>query len=106
MDNYGIQIQKGNEIETLMNLTADKKAELSADGKAYAESCSWENRAKTWTNKFFVGNVPPQASSITPNYGDCWFYVDDSLDPPASRLYMWLSDGTSDFFYDFLPPNF
>ena len=59
-----------------------------------------------WTNKFFVGNVPPQASSITPNYGDCWFYVDDTLDPPASRLYMWLSDGTSDFFYDFLPPNF
>jgi len=60
----------------------------------------------SWTNKFFVGNVPPQASSILPNYGDCWFYIDEDLDPPASRLYMWVTDGTSDFYYDFLPPTF
>ena len=52
MDKYGIQIQKGNEIETLTSLTAAKKNELRANGKAYAISCSWENRAELWTSLF------------------------------------------------------
>ena len=56
-----------------------------------------------WTSKFYSGNAPPQAQSIAPNYGDCWFYVPDEGD---QRLYMWVTDGTSDFFYDFLPPAF
>jgi len=56
-----------------------------------------------WASKFYSGNAPPQAQSITPNYGDCWFYIPDEGD---QRLYMWVTDGLSDFFYDFLPPAF
>ena len=36
----------------------------------------------------------------TPNYGDIWYYVDEN------KLYMWVTDGTSDFWFDFLPPTF
>ena len=53
MDKYGIQIQKGNEIDTLKSLTADKKEALRKEGKEYALSCSWENRAKLWANNVF-----------------------------------------------------
>jgi len=49
MDSYGIQIQKGNEIDTLISLSSEQKNELRRNGKEYALSCSWENRAKTWT---------------------------------------------------------
>uniref|UniRef100_A0A6C0I8S9 Glycosyltransferase 2-like domain-containing protein n=1 Tax=viral metagenome TaxID=1070528 RepID=A0A6C0I8S9_9ZZZZ len=75
MDNYGIQIQKGNEIETLMNLTADKKTELRADGKAYAKSCSWENRAKTWTNKFFGNLLINKETDKEPNKETILFFL-------------------------------
>jgi beta-1,4-mannosyl-glycoprotein beta-1,4-N-acetylglucosaminyltransferase len=56
MDKYGIQIQKGNEIDTLKSLTADKKEALRKEGKEYALSCSWENRAKLWSSLFFQEN--------------------------------------------------
>ena len=56
-----------------------------------------------WLNQYYVGNAPPQAQAITPNYGDIWYYVGDD---GSSTLYMWVTDGTSDYFYDFLPPQF
>ena len=48
MDSYGIQIQRGNEIETLTSLTTEQKNELRRNGKEYAIRSSWENRAKFW----------------------------------------------------------
>ena len=57
----------------------------------------------TWTSQYYVGNTPPQAQSISPNYGDIWYYV---ADDGSATLYMWVTDGTSDYFYDFLPPQF
>lgn len=53
MNNNGIQIKDGNEIETIMNLTIDKKNEIKQKGKEYALSCSWENRAKVWNEFIF-----------------------------------------------------
>jgi len=47
---YGIQVQPGNEIETLLNLTERQKNKMRKEGKEYALSCSWENRAKEWCN--------------------------------------------------------
>lgn len=35
-----------------------------------------------------------------PNYGDIWFNQDES------RIYMWVNDGLSEFWLDFLPPVF
>lgn len=54
--------------------------------------------ATYWSSKvtFYNGALPPE----NPTYGDVWYYVTDN------KLYMWVSDGTSDFWYDFLPPAF
>ena len=51
-----------------------------------------------WTSKFFSGENPPDFDKV--NYGDIWFYTTDN------KPYMWITDGTSDYFYDFLPPSF
>jgi len=48
LGNYGIQIEHGNEIETLMGIPELKKQELRENGKIYAKSCSWKNRAIQW----------------------------------------------------------
>jgi GR25 family glycosyltransferase involved in LPS biosynthesis/glycosyltransferase involved in cell wall biosynthesis len=52
MDSYGIAINHGEEISTIESLTEDKKLEMRLLGREYAESCSWENRAKTWSQMF------------------------------------------------------
>ena len=48
IDKYGIQVKSGNEIETIVNLTTEAKSLLRENGKAYAETCSWSNRAEEW----------------------------------------------------------
>ena len=45
---YGIQIQSGNEIQTILNLSDEEKNKLIENGRNYAISCSWKNRAKEW----------------------------------------------------------
>jgi len=47
---YGIQVIPGTEIQSIMNLSEEKKAEMKINGKKYAMSCSWENRAKEWAS--------------------------------------------------------
>jgi hypothetical protein len=51
-----------------------------------------------WTNKFFSSVDPPDFNTI--NYGDIWYYITEN------KPYMWITDGTDDYFYDFLPPTF
>jgi FkbM family methyltransferase len=48
LGSYGIQISDGNEIDTLLNLSDEQKTKLKKEGKEYALSCSWKNRAKEW----------------------------------------------------------
>ena len=50
IDKYGIQVKPGNEIETIVNLTTEAKSLLRENGKAYALTCSWSNRAEEWCN--------------------------------------------------------
>jgi hypothetical protein len=57
----------------------------------------------TWSSQYYVGNTPPQVQSIAPNYGDIWYYIGDD---GTSILYMWVTDGSSDYFFDLLPPVF
>jgi FkbM family methyltransferase len=52
---YGIQVNRGNEIQSIMNLSEERKAEMRINGKKYALSCSWENRAKEWCSVFGLG---------------------------------------------------
>jgi glycosyltransferase involved in cell wall biosynthesis len=47
MGGNGIQINYNNEIETLLTI-GPLKNELIKKAKEYSESCSWENRAKSW----------------------------------------------------------
>ena len=60
------------------------------------------NNGFNWQSHFFTGNTPPDS----PNYGDIWYLVDDTANPPTNVIYMWVFDGTSEYFFDFLPPNF
>jgi len=45
---YGIAVNKDNELEILANLTEEKKDEMRIKGRKYVEECSWEYRIKTW----------------------------------------------------------
>jgi hypothetical protein len=47
---YGIKVNYGDEIQSIMNLSEERKAEMRINGKKYAMSCSWENRAKEWAS--------------------------------------------------------
>jgi len=53
---YGIPVERGQEIETIVNLTNKRKTEIRKLGKEYALSCSWENRAKKWAKLLFLDN--------------------------------------------------
>lgn len=55
-----------------------------------------------WSTRFYYGDTPPNFDTL--NYGDIFFYVDAPNN--YQRLYMWVTDGTSSYFYDFLPPSF
>lgn len=55
-----------------------------------------------WSTQFYYGDTPPDFNLL--NYGDIFFYIDNPNN--FQRLYMWVTDGTSDYFYDFLPPSF
>ena len=47
---YGVQVGKDDEVSTLLLLDKDeeKKSSLRKNGKEYAMSCSWKNRASIW----------------------------------------------------------
>lgn len=47
-------------------------------------------------DRFYQGSLPPEE----PKYGDIWYYLDEN------KLFMWVTDGSSEFWYDFLPPIF
>ena len=49
LGNYGIPVKQGEEIETLVHLSTEKKVLLREKGKEYALSCSWTNRADEWS---------------------------------------------------------
>lgn len=55
MKDYGIQIQRGNELEKLIEISENetKKQELRINGRQYAESCSWAERASIWSKLLF-----------------------------------------------------
>lgn len=53
MENNGIEINEGGELGVLFNIDDTRKTELRYLGKKYAETCSWEERAKVWCNMIF-----------------------------------------------------
>jgi len=59
INNNGIQIKDGNEIESIMKLTTEEKTNIRQKGKEYALSCSWADRAKIW-DKLIVSSYETQ----------------------------------------------
>ena len=53
---YGIKVERGNEIDAILNLSEERKDELRKNGKDYALTCSWENRAKEWSKLLELDN--------------------------------------------------
>jgi GR25 family glycosyltransferase involved in LPS biosynthesis/glycosyltransferase involved in cell wall biosynthesis len=68
MDIYGIPVQSGKEIDTLVSLTDVKKETLRKNGREYAETCSWSNRCEKW-NKLLSLNqiINPNSSYMYEN---------------------------------------
>ena len=52
---YGIPINPGEEIETILDLSTEEKALLRENGREYGLDCSWKNRAEQWTNMLGIG---------------------------------------------------
>ena len=49
LGDYGIPIERGNELNTILYLSTKQKLEIRKRGKEYALSCSWNNRANEWS---------------------------------------------------------
>ena len=77
LGDYGLQVSRGNELDSILNLSLKQKIEIRKRGKEYALSCSWENRAKQWISMININN-----SSENKNLTDTekrMFYLYESL---------------------------
>ena len=45
---YGVTVENGNEIQSILDLTDEKKTSLITNGYEYTKQCSWANRAEAW----------------------------------------------------------
>ena len=52
---YGIAVERGNELDVFKNLSEEKKADLRTRGRRYAEECSWNKRVDTWNQLLEIG---------------------------------------------------
>jgi glycosyl transferase family 25 len=55
LGDYGIPIEKGQEINTILKLSEFYKQNMIKRGRIYAESCSWRNRSKQWSKLMGIG---------------------------------------------------
>jgi len=53
MEDYGIPIKEGEELEVLFSITEEHKDVLRYTGRKYAERSTWAERAKVWCNMIF-----------------------------------------------------
>jgi hypothetical protein len=123
--NTQIQFNTGNEFDASANLTFDsatnlltvtgnvsitKNLQLTSNSAisinnsvGNAGQVLTSNGTKTyWATNFYYGDTPPDFEAL--NYGDIFFFIDTPNS--TQRLYMWVTDGSSSYFYDFLPPSF
>jgi len=56
LGDYGIPVERGNEVDTILNLSNKEKIYIRKRGKEYALSCSWGNRCNQWCNVIFNQN--------------------------------------------------
>lgn len=49
LGDYGIKVTPDTEIDTIINLSDENKRYIKIKGKEYALRCSWNNKAKEWS---------------------------------------------------------
>ena len=56
----------------------------------------YNTESEKWNavDRFAAGSLPPDE----PHYGDIWYYTVEN------KLFMWVTDGVGEFWFDFLPP--
>lgn len=54
---HGIKVYPGNEVVTIVGLSDSQKEQLRNNGRNYALSCSWKNRANAWMDMLKI-NLP------------------------------------------------
>ena len=57
LGDYGIPVQRNEEISTILNLSTKQKCEIRKKGKEYALSCCWKNRANQWQNILILNKI-------------------------------------------------
>jgi len=57
LGDYGLSVSKGQEVETILNLTNKQKSDIRKRGKEYSLSCIWENRFQLWSEILFKKNT-------------------------------------------------
>jgi hypothetical protein len=83
-------------------LAATSAISIDGDPGLNGQVLTSNGTAAYWSTKYYYGDTPPDFATL--NYGDIFFYIDNPNS--IQRLYMWVTDGSSDYFYDFLPPTF
>jgi len=93
--NIGGNVNTSNWVNTT-NISLTGSLFANANAGAIGQYLASDGTNAYWASHFFNGATPPE----TPNYGDVWYYLDEN------KLYMWVTDGEGEFWYDFLPPTF
>ena len=93
--NIGGNVNTSNWVNTT-NISVTGSLFANSNAGTIGQYLASDGTNAYWASHFFNGAVPPDV----PNYGDIWYYVDEN------KLYMWVTDGGSDYWYDFLPPTF
>ena len=85
-----------------LELSSNSAIKINNAAGSKGQTLKSDGNAAVWSTQFYYGAEPPDFALL--NYGDIFFYVDAANN--FQRLYMWVYDGTTEYFYDFLPPSF
>ena len=78
MAGCGIQVAPGTEVETLMDIVKHddtQRMEQREQGRAYAESCSWANRAQQWVKVLDSGGQRVAIVNSLPYHYEMFGYI-------------------------------
>lgn len=85
-----------------LDLSSNSAIRINNHAGTRGQTLKSDGNATVWSTQFYYGEEPPDFALL--NYGDIFFYIDAANS--FQRLYMWVTDGSSEYFYDFLPPSF
>jgi len=87
LGDYGLKVERGNEIETILGLTTKYKYDIKKRGKEYAVSCDWKNRSETWKSLLFPdeNDNKNDNSLMLPTW--CFYYENFTIETVSQFIY-------------------